>query len=136
MEQENNFLGRGWSFPINFSSKNLRVGMSESEQDIIESLEILLGTIKGERVMQPGYGTNLHSNIFESLNGSSAARISEDIRRAVLFHEPRVVINDITYKKTTEDSYILITLEYTIIATNTRTNLVYPFYLTEATDIR
>lgn len=134
--EEQSFLGRGWSFPVRFSSKSSSAAMSEDEKDIRESLEILLGTIKGERVMRPDFGTNIHINIFESLKTSMAARLSEDIRRAILFHEPRVIPEEISFRQESEEGLILILLEYKIIATNTRTNLVYPFYLTEATDIR
>ncbi len=136
MATEQSFLGRGWSFPVRFNSGSSTVSMSEDEQDIRESLEILLGTMKGERVLRPYYGTNLQANIFESLKSSTAARVTEDIRRAILFHEPRVIPENISLRQQSEEGLILILVEYTIIATNTRTNLVYPFYLTEATDIR
>ncbi len=136
MAEEQNFLGRGWSFPVRFNSGSATVSMSEDEQDIRESLEILLGTMKGERVLRPDYGTNLQTNIFESLKSSTAARVTEDIRRAILFHEPRVIPENISFRQQAEEGLILIVLEYTVIATNSRTNLVYPFYLTEATDIR
>lgn len=135
MSEEQSFLGRGWSFPVRFSS-SLAAGMSEDEQDIHESLIILLETHKGERVMRPLYGTNLHKNIFESLSSSTAARVTEDIRRAILFHEPRVIPEEVRLTSDAKAGKILIEIEYTIIQTNTRTNLVYPFYLTEATDIR
>ncbi|MEX0769191.1 MAG: GPW/gp25 family protein [Balneolaceae bacterium] len=133
--EENNFLGRGWSFPVHFNRKSSSVEMSEEEKDIRESLEILLSTIRGERVMRPDFGTNLHGSLFESMRTSTAARISEDIRRAILFHEPRINLEDISFRRGTSQGFIQIILEYTIIATNTRTNLVYPFYLSEATDI-
>ncbi len=132
---ENNFLGRGWSFPVRFNRRSGSVEMSAEEKDIGESLKILLSTTRGERVMRPDYGANLHGKLFESLRSSSAARISEDIRRAILFHEPRVILEDISFRQETELGTIEIIIEYTIIATNTRTNMVYPFYLNEATDI-
>jgi len=129
------FLGKGWEFPVRFSSGGSNVGMSEQEKDIRESLEILISTSRGERVMRPDYGTNLKGNIFEAIRTSTAARISEDIRRSILFHEPRVELEDVSYREKREEGVILITIEYTIIATNTRTNLVYPFYINEATDL-
>jgi uncharacterized protein len=135
MSEQQSFLGRGWSFPVRFSS-SFTAGMSEDEQDIHESLIILLETHKGERVMRPSYGTNLHQNIFDSLKSSTAARVTEDIRRAILFHEPRVIPEEVRLTSDEEEGRILIEIEYTIIQTNTRINLVYPFYLTEATDIR
>lgn len=132
---ENDFLGRGWSFPVRFGSGGKSIGMSQAEADIRESLEILLSTNRGERVLRPDYGTNLHGNIFESLRTSTAARIKEDIRRAILFHEPRINLEGISFQENREEGLIQIVVEYTIIATNTRTNLVFPYYLDEATDI-
>ena len=133
--ESNDFLGRGWAYPVRFGSGGKSVGLSQEEQDIRESLEILLSTIRGERVMRPDYGTNLHGNIFESLRTSTTARITEDIRRSILFHEPRVELEDISYRESRKEGMIQIIIEFTIIATNTRTNLVYPYYLDEATDI-
>ncbi|MEX0929998.1 MAG: GPW/gp25 family protein [Balneolales bacterium] len=133
--ENNDFLGKGWEFPVRFSNRGENVGMSEQEIDIRESLEILISTTRGERVMRPDYGTNLQGNIFDAMRTSSAARISEDIRRSILFHEPRVVLEEVSYREKREEGLILITVEYTIIATNTRTNLVYPFYINEATDL-
>ena len=134
-DDNNSFLGRGWSFPVSFHKESGTVNMSEEEQDIRESLEILLSTIKGERVMRPDYGTDIHAKIFEPLRVSSAARLSQDIKRAILFHESRINVEDINYMQDPEEGYILIKIEYTIISTNTRTNLVYPFYFNEGTDI-
>jgi uncharacterized protein len=133
--ESNDFLGRGWSFPVRFGSGGKSVGMSQEEADIRESLQILLSTSRGERVLRPDYGTNLEGSIFESLRASTAARIKEDIRRAILFHEPRVILEDIFFRENREEGLIQIVVEFTIIATNTRTNLVFPYYLDEATDI-
>lgn len=133
--ESSDFLGKGWEFPVRFTKGGGNVGVSEEEKDIRESLEILISTSRGERVLRPDYGTNLRGNIFEAMRTSSAARISEDIRRSILFHEPRVVLEDVSFRQKREEGLILITVEFTIISTNTRTNLVYPFYLNEATDL-
>jgi uncharacterized protein len=133
--ESNDFLGRGWSFPVRFGKGGKSVGMSQEEIDIRESLEILLSTHRGERVLRPDYGTHLHGNIFESLRTSTTARITEDVRRAILFHEPRVNLEDISFRENRDEGMILIVIEFTIIATNTRTNLVFPYYFDEATDI-
>ncbi|MCB0428630.1 MAG: GPW/gp25 family protein [Flavobacteriales bacterium] len=134
-DQLNSFLGRGWAWPVTFNKESRSAEMSEDEQDIRESLEILLTTIRGERVMRPDYGANLQDRIFEPLRVNSASRLTEDIKRAILFHEPRVTVNDVNYQQDPEEGYILIQLDYTIIATNTRTNMVYPFYFSEGTDL-
>ena len=68
MEDKLTFLGRGWSFPPTFDSELGTVQMLEYEADVASSLEILLGTMRGERIMVPHYGCNLDELIFESLD--------------------------------------------------------------------
>lgn len=133
---ENTFLGRGWSFPPVFTRGDHGVQMVEEEEDIKQSLIILLSTIKGERVMQPDYGANMEDLLFEPLNVSFAQRMSGQIERAILFFEPRIKTDDITYTQDNENGLVEIRIDYTIIATNNRRNIVYPYYLNEGTDIQ
>lgn len=132
---ENTFLGRGWSFPPVFTRGDHGVQMVEEEEDIKQSLIILLSTMKGERVMQPDYGANMEDLLFEPLNVSFAQRMSGQIERAILFFEPRIKTDDITYTQDNENGLVEIRIDYTIIATNNRRNIVYPYYLNEGTDI-
>ena len=133
---ENTFLGRGWSFPPVFNRGDHGVSMVEEEEDIQQSLNILLSTIKGERVMQPDFGSNMEEFLFEPLNVSFAKRMSDKIDRAILFYEPRIETNDISYNQDNENGLVEIKIDYTIIATNNRRNIVYPYYLNEGTDIK
>jgi len=132
---ENSFLGRGWSFPPVFTRGDHGVQMVDEEEDIKQSLIILLSTIKGERVMQHDYGANMQDLLFEPLNVSFAQRMSGQIERAILFFEPRIKTDDITYRQDNENGLVEIRIDYTIIATNNRRNIVYPYYLNEGTDI-
>ena len=132
---ENSFLGRGWSFPPVFRRGDYGVEMVDDEEDIRQSLIILLSTIRGERVMQPDYGTNMEELLFEPLTVSFAKRISDHIERAILFHEPRIKTDDISFNQDNENGLVEIRIDYTIIATNNRRNIVYPYYINEGTNI-
>ncbi len=132
---ENSFLGRGWSFPPGFSRGENSVKMVDEEEDIRQSLVILLSTIKGERVMQPDYGSNMEELLFEPLTVSFAKKISDQIERAILFYEPRIKTDDISFNQDNENGLVEIRIDYTIIATNNRRNIVYPYYLNEGTNI-
>jgi phage baseplate assembly protein W len=132
---ENSFLGRGWSFPPVFTRGDYGVEMVDEEEDIKQSLIILLSTIKGERVMQPDYGSNMEEFLFEPLNVSFAKRMSDKIERAILFYEPRIKTDDISYNQDNANGLVEIRIDYTVIATNNRRNIVYPYYLNEGTDI-
>lgn len=130
------FLGRGWGFPVNFKRGFNGVDMLEGENDIQSSLEILLATALGERVMEPGYGCNLDKLIFEPLDTTFSTFITDQIKTAILFNEPRVRLENVNYILDNLGGRIDISIDYTIIATNNRANLVFPFYLNEATDIK
>ncbi len=129
------FLGRGWKYPVTFRSSHGTAELSQYEQDIRESLNILLSTERGERVMRPDYGTNIRDLLFEPLDVSTATLVGEEIKKAILLNEPRVFVDSVEATQESLNGYIEVKIEYTIIATNTRSNMVYPFYLNEGTNI-
>lgn len=128
------FLGRGWAFPIRFKKKYNSAELSQFEQDIQQSLIILLSTIRGERIMRSDFGTTIHNLIFEPLDVSVGTLIGEEIKRAILVHEPRVFVNKVEVTQESLNGFLELSIDYTIISTNTRYNLVYPYYINEGTD--
>lgn len=128
------FLGRGWQFPLGFDPRNQSVGMVAGVEDIEESLRILFGTWPGERVMQPTYGCSVRRAVFESINESTLTELRELIRRAILFFEPRILLERIDTEADPMAGRIDLMLEYIVRTTNTRHNLVYPLYLDQATE--
>ncbi len=136
MENKKSFLGVGWSFPPEFSKNSNTIKMISDEEDIKSSLEILLATRLGERVMFPDYGCNLDELLFESLNRTLITHISELIKTAILYHEPRIDVDSIDISESdTLQGELFIRVEYIVRATNSRSNVVFPFYLEEGTDI-
>jgi phage baseplate assembly protein W len=141
MSNDKSFLGSGWAFPPTFSKPALgsgggRVGMSSAEDDIRESLTILLSTTPGERIMQPAFGCGIKSHMFDSLSTSVVTEIKNLIERAILFFEPRITLNNVTIKTDGAiDGRIDILIDYTVRTTNTRSNMVYPFYFLEGSNV-
>ena len=138
-EIDKSFLGIGWSFPPEFHryADTLGVKMVAEEEDIGESLRILLATRPGERIMQPDFGCRLHAMVFETVEESTITELKDIIERAVLFFEPRITLEGIEID--TEDAVegrLKIQLNYTGRKTNTRSNIVYPFYFLEGTQVR
>ena len=133
MNIDRSYLGIGWHFPPAFDGTTGSVVMVSDELDIAQSLQILLSTRPGERVMLPQYGCNLDVFLFEPVTTTLTAYVKELIQTAILYFEPRINLDliDISTNEV-NDGVILIVLEYTILATNSRFNLVYPFYLNEA----
>lgn len=127
------FLGVGWGFPPSFSLIDAGVGMTAGEDDIRDSLRILFSTRPGERLMQPDYGCDLESMAFSTLTPQVEGEINEMLSRAILLWEPRIDLLDISLEEEPLEGRLLITIDFLVRRTNTRSNLVYPFYLREAT---
>jgi uncharacterized protein len=131
------FLGTGWSFPPTFDYNNNTVLMTSDDADIQLSLQILLATRRGERVMVPGYGCNLDEMVFEPITTTFKTYISEMIKTAILYYEPRIDLNSVSIDDSQVNSGIIIlTLTYTVRTTNSRFNFVYPYYLNEGTELQ
>ncbi|MDO8952306.1 MAG: GPW/gp25 family protein [Draconibacterium sp.] len=136
METNRSFLGRGWGFPPEFNRLTKAVNMLEDEADIKSSLEILLSTRLGERVMVPNYGCNLDELLFKPLTLTLKTFVVDLIKTAILYHEPRIEINKIEIDPANElEGVLLIILDYTVRATNSRKNMVYPFYKEEGNEL-
>lgn len=133
----NDFLGRGWSFPPEFNITAQSVEMTEKVDDIYKSLEILLSTRVGERVMQPKYGCNMDELIFESLDTATKTIIIDKIKTAILYFEPRIDAKKIELNTDNElEGIIVLEVEYVVRATNSRFNFVYPYYRNEGTELQ
>ena len=135
MRSERSFLGTGWAFPPGFTPGGGDVEMVSDAEDVEQSLRILLSTRPGERVMQELFGCDLHSMLFEEVDQSLVNRVSRLVEEAILHHEPRISLDriDVTrWGKNAGENALFISLHYTIRGTNSRYNMVFPFYLEEA----
>jgi phage baseplate assembly protein W len=127
------FLGRGWKFPVAVDAAG-RIALSEHEDDVREAIRIILMTSKGERVMQPDFGAGLSDFVFTTMNSTNLGRIQRAVEDALVKWEPRVQVTAVKVEPDqTELGKLLINIDYRVRATNTRFNLVFPFYLKEQT---
>ncbi len=135
-KKEISFLGKGWSFPPQFDKINKELQMVEHDEDIRQSLTILLSTNPGERLMHPTFGCNLRQFMYEEISETLFTHIKEVIKDSIIQYEARIKLNDIeTEYDNGEEGILYITLHYTIKQTNSRHNMVYPFYLLEGNNI-
>lgn len=135
-KKQKSFLGSGWSFPPQFLDSTQGIKMSHDDEDIREGLFILLSTLPGERLMNPEFGCDLHSQVFQNINNSTINTIKDLISTAILYFEPRVTILSIDVDSSQQMSGRLdVYLSYEVKGINSRRNMVYPFYLVEGTDI-
>lgn len=130
------FLGTGWGFPPRFEKEGKATRMVSNEEDIAESIRIILSTQPGERLMRPDFGCNLRQFVFERQDSSFINGLNHIIYHALLNFEPRVNFIDATIVNREDvDGILHIQVNYTIIITNTRHNVVFPFYLLEGTNL-
>lgn len=135
---ENNnlpFVGRGWSFPPAFNKIAKNVEQREGNDDIIESLQILLTTLPGERIYDSNYGCDLTPLLFEPFTTSLKTRLSERIRTAIILYEARIEFLATEFNLNLEEGIMYISVEYKIKKNNSRFNMVFPFYLKEGTEL-
>jgi phage baseplate assembly protein W len=131
------FLGQGWTFPPHFDYERGEVVMVSGEQDIRESLHILFSTMLRERTLLPLYGGMLEQLVFEPQGVPLYFRIEDMVREAIVMYEPRVVVDQVTAAEDElQQGRVNVLIEYTIPGVNVRSNMVYPFYLLEGSNVR
>lgn len=131
MAIEDHFIGTGWSFPPAFDLEGGCVEMRTGIADIEESLRIIFTTHLGERVMQPGFGAALDQHVFDPMNSSRLSYLEDQIKRAILYHEPRIDAESIAVTPDEPEGRLLVAITYRVRGANSRFNFVYPYYLEE-----
>lgn len=127
------FLGKGWKFPLQVTPAG-GIARALYEQRIEESIYLILGTARGERVMLPDYGCGIHDLVFAPNNAATRSAVVQQVRRALIAYEPRIDVLDVTVDSPAgEPNLLLIRITYRVRANNALGNLVYPFLLREGT---
>lgn len=130
------FLGTGWTFPPEFEKNGKHIHLSSDEKDIAESIRIILDTSPGERLLRPDFGCGIRRFVFETQDSTFVNGLNHLIYHALLNYEPRVnFIDAVVVRRDDLDGILHIQVNYTIIITNTRHNIVFPFYLLEGTNL-
>lgn len=133
---EKSFLGIGWSFPPTFDKISGSVEMVTKELDIKQSLEIYFNTKLGERIIRPDYGCVIHNRVFDKLDQSVLDVLSFELTQSIGMIEPRIIVENVDVRKVdVNNGLIEVYIDYKIITTNVRDNIVFPFYLNEGTHI-
>jgi phage baseplate assembly protein W len=121
-------VGSGWSFPVHADARG-RIALARREQDIEEAIRVILLTPKGQRVMRPEFGCEIHNLIFAPNDGTTAGLATYYVEEALAMWEPRIKVLDVkATPDQDDDSRLMIRVEYEIKATYDRRALVFPFY--------
>jgi phage baseplate assembly protein W len=132
MEERKDFLGRGWAMPVDLDPFTGLIAMAEYEEDIRQSIRIIIETAPGERVMRPNFGCGIHDLVFEAVDTTTLQRIRSEVEEALRRYEARIdVLEVIIDEDATSEGKLLIELEYRVRRTNQIGNLVFPFYYRE-----
>ncbi|HET6992359.1 MAG TPA: GPW/gp25 family protein [Bacteroidia bacterium] len=135
-KQENNFLGSGWSFPVTFSVGNYQLNLSSYEDNINETIDIILQTKNGERCFEPEFGAGLQKFFFKKMDETLKGEIKNAVKMSLLLNEPRITVTDVAVNYLDLQSGLVeIQISYIYNQTNTRHNYVFPFHLNEGTNL-
>lgn len=127
-------LGTGLAFPVAVDVRGA-VALVSGAEDVEQAIGIVLATAPGERPMRPEFGCDLHEMVFERLDGATLGRMERAIRAALHRWEPRIAVEQVSFRPgRPHTGQLLIDVAYRLHATNSRRNLIYPFYLVPAAE--
>jgi len=122
------FLGKGWQFPVAVDGGGA-LAVAEYEESVRQSIWVVLGTAKGERVMRPDFGCGIYDMVFGVNSSTAASEAAEEVRDALVSFEPRIDVLNVEVSPGGDGEVLYVSIDYQVRATNTVFNLVYPFYL-------
>jgi phage baseplate assembly protein W len=132
ISERKDFLGRGWAMPVELEPRTGLVASVQHEEDIRQSIRIILETTPGERVMRPNFGCGIHEMVFDALDSTAIQRIRSIVEESLRRCEARIDVLDVTVEETpSEQGRLIVEIEYRVRKTNQTGNLVFPFYFRE-----
>ena len=93
--------------------------VSKDASAIKQAIVNLLLTNKGERLMNPTYGSDIRSYLFEPMDFGTANQIKNNIRDTIETFEPRIRVLQISATPNFDDNGFDITMTYNVIGTDT-----------------
>ena len=130
--ERKDFLGRGWAMPVALNPRTGMVTSVEYEEDIRQSILIILETAPGERVMRPNFGCGIHELVFTAVDSTAIQRIRSVVEEALRRCEARIDVLGVNIdEEATTEGKLLVEIEYRVRKTNQTGNLVFPFYFRE-----
>jgi Bacteriophage baseplate protein W len=132
MDEQKAFLGRGWAWPVQLDPRTGLVASVAYEEDIRQSMRVILETSPGERVMRPNFGCGIHDLVFEAMDSTTIQRIRSTVEEALRRCEARIDVLSVEVDESaTAEGKLLVEIEYRVRKTNQVGNLVFPFYFRE-----
>ncbi|APR86361.1 Hypothetical protein A7982_11710 [Minicystis rosea] len=130
------FLGVGVRFGLSDEAPGIdldsvhHIAAAGGEDAIRQSIWLILGTAPGERVGRPSFGCGIHDLIFAPRTAGTMGDVIRAVESALTRWEPRIDVLDVdAYPHPDDPAGLIVEIHYEVRATNSRVNLVYPFYL-------
>jgi len=134
--ENSTFWGSGWAFPIVFEVGNYQLETSSREENINQSIDVILKTRKGERSVDANFGSGLHQFLFQTMDETLKGEIVDTVKIALLEFEPRITVLNVSVDFVDRnEGFVNIHITYEVNTTNTRHNYVFPFYIKEGTNL-
>lgn len=129
MSDDSSFFGAGWALPVAVG-KHGRIPAVAGAESVRQAIWSILSTAPGERVMRPDFGCAIHNLVFAPGGAATIGLVSSQVREALLLWEPRIELHNVSVTSDPErPARLLVEIDYSLRANNSRFNLVYPFYL-------
>lgn len=110
-------FGRSIAFPPRIDSDG-QWAWSEGSQNVRESIQLILQTEVGERLMLRSFGAGLGRHLFEPNTTATRRRIQEQVQNALVLWEKRIRLREVLVDEDPGDpQHIIITIEYQLVAT-------------------
>jgi uncharacterized protein len=132
VDQQKDWLGRGWAYPVQVDRLTGGVAVAEYEEDIHQAMRIILATARGERLMRPDFGCGIHELVFEVMDTATLTRVETAVRECLTKYEARIELLSVAVNPFyAAEGKLLLEIDYRIRRTNQIGNFVYPFYFRE-----
>lgn len=131
---DNDFLGTGMKFPIQIDPATGRIRTASKEQSVKESIYLILMTRQGERLVNPRFGSRVDDYVFMDVSATNLTILRASLTNTILSQEPRVSEVTIGVEPQLSEGRLIVNVDYVLAGSNTRDNLVFPFYLDRQAD--
>jgi uncharacterized protein len=122
------FIGSGLSFPLKTTASGA-IALVSHDQELRESIRLILGTAYGERPMRPEFGCGIHDLVFAPSNSTTAGEAAYEVRRSLNRWEPRIEVDEVKVSYDQQNTAMMyVSITYKVKGANDPRNLVFPFY--------
>ncbi len=92
---------KGWKFPIQIDEKNGRIATVEDNENIRQSIKLILGTHRYERKIFQNFGTDLRAFMFEIVDPGLVSTLKRTINSSLENWEKHIEELDVSVKAST-----------------------------------